>query len=79
MGSTGSMNITIEEKKNVIVVDSALLQYTGNNEDRSYYCYVLEEGLPTIRNVSVGIVTNAKIEVTEGLEEGEEIVTNYRY
>ncbi|MBE7000561.1 MAG: hypothetical protein E7428_10300 [Ruminococcaceae bacterium] len=79
MGTTGGMNIVIEEKNNVIVVDSALLQYTGGETNRSYYCYVLEDGLPTMRNVSVGIVTNAKIEVTEGLEEGEEIVTNYHY
>lgn len=79
MGSVGNMNIIIEEKSDVVVVKSSYLQHTGVGTDRSYYCYVMQDGLPTMRNVAVGIVTDATIEVTNGLEVGEEIVIDFRY
>lgn len=77
MGNMGGMNIVIEEQRNVIVVDAAYIYNTGYGDNVSYFCYILEDGLPVLRNVTVGIKTTAVYEITEGLQVGDEIVTNY--
>ena len=35
------------------------------------YVYLMEDGQRVIRNVTLGIVTDAKAEILEGLEEGD--------
>ena len=77
MGNNGSMNIILEEKHDVILVDSANVFKSGYGDNVTYYCYVLEDGLPVIRNVEVGIETTAQYEIVSGLQVGEELVINY--
>ena len=77
MGNTGGMNIILEEKHDVILVDSANVFSTGYGDNVSYFCYVLEDGLPVIRNVEVGIQTTSQYEIVSGLQVGDELVINY--
>ena len=77
MGNNGGMNIILEEKHDVILVDSANVFSTGYGDNVSYFCYVLEDGLPVIRNVEVGIQTTSQYEIVSGLQVGDELVINY--
>ena len=77
MGNSGGMNIILEEKHDVILVDSANIAKTGYGDNISYFCYVLEDGLPVIRNVEVGIQTTTQYEIVSGLQVGDELVINY--
>lgn len=77
MGNMGGMNIIIEEQHDVIVVEASYIYNTGFGDKVSYFCYVLEDGLPVLRNVTVGIKTTASYEITEGLQVGDQLVTNY--
>ena len=66
----GRVHILIEEAEDVLNIPSAALRQAG---DRTFV-YVYENGLRTVRNVTIGLRGNHNIEIIEGLSEGELII-----
>jgi RND family efflux transporter MFP subunit len=66
----GKIRIVLEESYNTIVVPkSAVHSYSGRN-----YVYVLRSGAREERDVEVGMSTTTKVEITEGLSEGDMVI-----
>jgi len=79
IGSVGSMQIILKEEHDVIVVESALIsKINGRNGETAGSCYVLQDGLPVLRNVQTGLETTAYIQIVDGLEVGEKLITNFK-
>lgn len=71
---TTQVNIVLSEAKNAVLVPSTAL---GEKDAQgSYLVRVLDEqGLAHDRRVKIGINTNAQVQITEGLQAGERVVT----
>ena len=69
--ATGSFTITVDSREDVLYIPvTALTEVEGET-----CVYVLNEnGLMSVRKVSIGLVTGRYAEITEGLEAGEEVV-----
>lgn len=64
-------NIVYEVHENVPVIPRVALL----NEDGAMKVFVVNDGVAHERNVTVGIGSNGEVEVLEGLESGQQIVT----
>ncbi|HNW12434.1 MAG TPA: efflux RND transporter periplasmic adaptor subunit, partial [Candidatus Rifleibacterium sp.] len=64
-----SLLINTSENKPVVGRD-ALLKYENN-----YYAYLIENGHAVKRQVKVGIIDEDRVEVVEGLQPGELIIS----
>jgi HlyD family secretion protein len=74
VGMTASVEVTCKQAKNALVVPSQALY---EPDGQSAYVYVLNnQGEPEKRAVVVGIKTVASAQITDGLSEGEKIVTS---
>jgi len=69
-GDTASITFIFDKKEDVIVIPKAGLRTYG---DRSYVV-VMKDGVSREKDVEVGMQTPTLIEITAGLEEGEEII-----
>lgn len=68
---SGSFTVTIDRREDVVYVPTSVLTVV----DGVTSVYVLDEnGLMSVRNVNIGLMTNRYAEITEGLEAGDEIV-----
>lgn len=65
-----NVKLKLELKRNVLVIPKASIKYDG----LKYFVEVLEGGKPVRREIKIGLETWNKVEVVEGLKEGEEIV-----
>ncbi|HJA92475.1 MAG TPA: HlyD family efflux transporter periplasmic adaptor subunit [Candidatus Eisenbergiella merdipullorum] len=45
-----------------------------NTDRNGDFCYVVENGIVTMRRIATGISSDTDVEVTEGLEEGDQVV-----
>jgi macrolide-specific efflux system membrane fusion protein len=71
-GMTAEVTITVAEAADVLTVPaSALLGGDGDYTVR----VLAEDGTPELRPVSVGLVTNTLVEITDGLADGEVVIT----
>ena len=70
VGLNGDAEFIIEEKESVLVIPKEYVK-TKNGESM---VYVLKDDKPEERKVATGLSTLSKIEIIEGLVEGEEIV-----
>lgn len=69
--ASGSFTITVDQRTDVVYVPTSVL----TTVDGVSSVYVLDEnGLMSVRNVTVGLTTNRYAEIIEGLEAGDEIV-----
>ncbi|GGP57920.1 efflux RND transporter periplasmic adaptor subunit [Shewanella saliphila] len=73
IGMTAEVSIILNQAKDVIVVPSQILQRNPGPRP-SYSVPVLVNDEIEYRNVSVGINNKVNAEITEGLEEGDQIV-----
>jgi len=90
-GMTAYVSITVAERKDVLLTPNAALRYkpaNGSEQKRgeangkkpkrdafSGKVYVLENGKPAMRNVTLGITDNRNTEIVEGeLKTGEQII-----
>lgn len=72
-GVVGSIDLILKEKKNVLYLPTALVYDMGNKK----IVYVEgENGIKTIREVTVGEEMSSTVEITGGLEENEQVITN---
>ncbi|MEM9398958.1 MAG: efflux RND transporter periplasmic adaptor subunit [Verrucomicrobiota bacterium] len=65
-GMTGEVNIIIGERNNVLIIPARGL--------RRGKAYVVDRGRVDIRNISTGYTSIEKVQVSQGLEEGEMII-----
>ena len=70
LGVEANNKIHAEKAENTIVVPYQYVQTDAEGD----YVYVLENGLITRRDVTIGIANSTEAEITEGLEAGESII-----
>lgn len=72
-GVAGTLELVLKEKKDVLYVPAALVYDMGDKK----IVYVEDEnGIRTVREVTVGERMDNLLEITGGLEENEQIITN---
>jgi HlyD family secretion protein len=70
VGMTANVAIPLEKKTDVLIVPiSALVR-----RDNTSGVFVMENGVPVFTEVKVGMISQNDAEITEGLEEGQEIL-----
>jgi len=71
MGDSAQIELILDRRENVIVLPRSLVRnYMGRK-----YVLVLEDGLKKERDVEIGLETATEVEIIEGLEEGELVIT----
>lgn len=71
---TARVNVTVAEKENVLLAPLAALK---TNEDGQYVIVVRPDGAMENRKVDVGVYSGDKVEISEGVEEGEVLSISY--
>lgn len=70
-GATAFINLTLEERKNVLTLPTSAVQ----KADDKWYVYVVSEtGTREVKWIEVGLQSRSTVEITGGLEEGEKVV-----
>lgn len=70
-GTSGTIVITLEKKKDVLYVDRSAVKTT----DGEPFVYVMnEDGLREIRMVKTGLRTDKYVEIVAGLQEGDKVI-----
>ncbi len=70
-GMTTNLNIVTAQKSNVLIIPSRAVKY----EDSIRYVDVLNNGAPKKTVIKTGLESDQYVEVTEGLKEGDKIIT----
>lgn len=70
LGVDAKVTIHAEEADDVVVLPSEVVNI---GKDGSF-CYVIENGVITRRDITTGISSDDYVEVTEGIKEGDEII-----
>jgi HlyD family secretion protein/macrolide-specific efflux system membrane fusion protein len=71
---TARVNINIAEKNDALMIPLSALK---TNNDGQYVVVVTPEGKTENRNVTVGLYSDDKVEITEGLSEGDKLSISY--
>lgn len=71
LGSEAKIHIVCEEKENVVLVPVSGVNYDTNGT----FCYVIEDGILTRREVEIGISNAEYMEIVNGLHTDDQIVT----
>lgn len=72
-GAAGTVDLVLKEKKNVLYLPTALVHDMGGKK----VVYIEgENGVKEMREVKTGVQIQNQIEITDGLEENEQILTN---
>jgi hypothetical protein len=70
-GMTGTLEIVLEEHADVLLVPtSAVTGASGTS-----YVRIMQDGVPVVRQVETGMATSSYTEITDGLAEGETVIT----
>ena len=72
LGVDAKVKIHAASAKDVVVLP---VEVVNIGKDGSF-CYVIEDGLVTKRNITTGISSEDYIEVTDGIKEGEEVISD---
>ncbi|MFZ5535226.1 MAG: efflux RND transporter periplasmic adaptor subunit [Patescibacteria group bacterium] len=70
VGLSGDADFIIAKKENVLSIPREFIKH---NQGKTYV-YILENGKPVSREVTVGLSTISQTEVASGVEEGQEVV-----
>ena len=70
LGVDAKVTIHAEEADDVVVLPSEVVNI---GKDGSF-CYVIENGVITRRDITTGISSDDYVEVTEGIKEGDEVI-----
>jgi macrolide-specific efflux system membrane fusion protein len=70
-GMTGTLEIVIAQRKNVLLVPTSAVSGTGTTS----YLRVMMNGSPQYRQVQTGMATSSYTQITSGLTAGEVVVT----
>jgi HlyD family secretion protein len=69
-GMNASVNIVVEEKKNVLWVPAQAVRVQRGQA----YVQILQGGQPVQKEVEIGLRTSQQVEVVRGLQEGEQVI-----
>lgn len=72
VGDRGSINLILEEKKDVLTISKKALRKA---ENFNYVYYINEDGIRSMKEVTTGMAGNESVEITSGLEFGELVIT----
>ncbi len=72
-GLNASCEFILRETKNVLSIPIQALQHEG---EKTYVEVMNAKGEPVRRDVKAGLMGNTMVEITDGLNEGEEVVTS---
>ena len=72
LGVDAKVKIHAASAKNVVILP---VEVVNIGKDGSF-CYVIEDGLVTKRNITTGISSEDYIEVADGIKEGEEVISD---
>ena len=70
-GMTGTLEIVIAQRKNVLLVPTSAVSGTGT----ASFVRVMMDGKPVYRQVQTGMTTSSYTQITSGLTAGEVVVT----
>ncbi len=70
-GMTTNMNVVTAKKENILIIPSRAVKY----EDSIRYVELLNNGTPKKTIIKTGLESDQFIEVTDGLKEGDKIIT----
>lgn len=71
MGSRGAIQITIDERRDVLALPSAVIHKAN---DRSYVYIEQADGFKAMQYVETGLSTDSLTEITSGLAEGDMVI-----
>ena len=72
LGVDAKVKIYAASAKNVVTLPVEVV----NIGKEGSFCYVIEDGLVTKRNITTGISSENYVEITEGIKEGEEVIAD---
>ena len=72
IGVDAKATIHAKEAKNVLIVPTEVVNI---GKDGSF-CYVVEDGVITKKNVTAGISSDSYVEIKEGLDKGDQVLTD---
>ncbi len=75
-GMFARVKITVGEEEVLVVPRSALIRQMGSN---AYYCFIVENGRASRREVKLGDFFDELVEIKEGLQDGDQIVVKGQY
>lgn len=71
VGTYGTISVEVERKEHVLTIPKMALRNAGDD----YYVYMLtEDNVREIRYVKVGLIGDDRVEILDGLTEGEKVV-----
>ena len=70
LGVDAKVTIHAEEAENVVVLPSEVV----NIGKEGSFCYVLENGIITRKDITTGISSDEYVEVLDGIQEGDEVI-----
>lgn len=68
-GKSGTITLTLETREHVLCVPTDAVHESSNGS----FVYLMVDGMPQMRYVTLGLVGDTNVEITEGLEQGETI------
>lgn len=71
LGIDGKVRITTATETDALIVPVEAV----NTDRTGDFCYVVEDGVARVRYVTTGISSTTEIQILEGLNEGEEVIT----
>ena len=71
LGQRVLYSLVLEEKEDALSIPKSAVYYAG---DKAYVYYFDEEGNRKIKSITVGLQADSRVEVLEGLTEGEEVI-----
>lgn len=71
LGIDGKVRITTATETDALIVPVEAV----NTDRTGDFCYVIEDGVARVRYVTTGISSTTEIQILEGLNEGEEVIT----
>ena len=71
LGQRVLYSLVLEEKEDALSIPKNAVYYAG---DKAYVYYFDEEGNRKIKSITVGLQADSRVEVLEGLTEGEEVI-----
>lgn len=72
IGVTSKVTITVAEEKKVLNIPSEAVNTSADGE----FVYIIQNGTVKKKAVELGVASNSKVEIKDGLKEGDEVVTD---
>lgn len=72
LGIEGKVKIHAQKSEDALLVPIAAV----NTDQEGDFCYVVENGIVTMKRVTAGLTSESNIEIVDGLSEGDTVITD---